>query len=68
MCNPGFFEILIFRFIDGGGWAMLNVWLAEAKKAQNNVLLVELLQVIMWLYVLIPALWCVQLPISLVVG
>ena len=33
------------RFMDAGGWPMLNLWLAEAKKTQNTALLVELLQV-----------------------
>lgn len=35
----------MFRFMDAGGWSMLNVWVAEAKKVQNKSLLIELLQV-----------------------
>lgn len=35
----------MFRFMDAGGWSMLNVWVAEAKKMQNKSLLIELLQV-----------------------
>ena len=31
--------------MDAGGWPMLNMWLVEAKKAQNTALLIELLQV-----------------------
>ena len=34
------------RFMDAGGWPMLNMWLVEAKKAQNTALLIELLQVL----------------------
>ena len=33
------------RFMDAGGWPMLNMWLVEAKKAHNIALIVELLQV-----------------------
>lgn len=33
---------------------MLNVWLAEAKKMQNNAMLVELLEVLLFLRVLFP--------------
>ena len=35
----------VYRFMDAGGWPMLNMWLVEAKKAQNTALLIELLQV-----------------------
>ena len=35
------------RFMEGGGWALLNLWLAEAKKVQNFPLVVEILQVAM---------------------
>ena len=31
--------------MDAGGWTVLNSWLAEAKRAQNNPLLLELLAV-----------------------
>ena len=34
---------VFYRFMEGGGWTMLNMWLAEAKKTQNTPLLVELL-------------------------
>lgn len=43
--NLPFSLVNMFRFMDGGGWSMLNVWVAEAKKVQNKSLLVELLQV-----------------------
>jgi len=33
------------RFMEAGGWAILNLWLAEAKKNQNLPLIVEILQV-----------------------
>ena len=36
---------LVFRFMDVGGWGVLNIWLAEAKKSQNTSMLVEILQV-----------------------
>lgn len=44
---PLLIMLLIFlcRFMDIGGWGMLNVWLAEAKKAENSSLLIELLLV-----------------------
>ena len=35
----------VYRFMDAGGWPMLNMWLVEAKKAQNTALMIELLQV-----------------------
>ena len=35
----------VCRFMDIGGWSMLNVWLTEAKKAQNTPLLTEILHV-----------------------
>lgn len=31
--------------MDVGGWPILNLWLAEAKKTQNITLMVEILQV-----------------------
>lgn len=31
--------------MEAGGWAILNLWLAEAKKNQNLPLIVEILQV-----------------------
>ena len=40
-----FIPILSVRFMDAGGWPMLNMWLVEAKKTQNIPLTVELLQV-----------------------
>ena len=36
---------LYARFMDVGGWELLNVWLSDAKKAQDTPLLLELLQV-----------------------
>lgn len=42
-CSNFFFFFV--RFMDAGGWPMLNMWLVEAKKAQNVALVVELLQV-----------------------
>ena len=32
--------------MQAGGWTVLNLWLAEAKKGHNMALLVELLQVL----------------------
>ena len=31
--------------MEAGGWTILNLWLAEAKKNQNSPLIVEVLQV-----------------------
>ena len=46
-CSVHVLDAYLFfvRFMDAGGWPMLNMWLVEAKKAQNVALIVELLQV-----------------------
>ncbi len=48
MCSQ--LEVIIImlphsRLMQAGGWTVLNLWLAEAKKGHNVPLLVELLQV-----------------------
>ena len=44
------FSLLLYvcRFM-GGGWPVLNAWLAEAKKNQDFAVLVEVLQVCMYM-------------------
>lgn len=44
------------KFMDGGGWTVLNSWLSEGKKSHNVPLLVEILQVLTKLPVTIAAL------------
>lgn len=34
-----------FRFIESGGWEVLNTWLQEAKNADNTPFLMEILKV-----------------------
>ena len=41
-----YFCVYVFdRFMDAGGWNVLNVWLSEAKRSQNNPLMLEILLV-----------------------
>lgn len=34
-----------FRFMEGGGWNLLNAWLSDGKKSQNIPFILEILQV-----------------------
>ncbi|XP_019852044.1 PREDICTED: serine/threonine-protein phosphatase 1 regulatory subunit 10-like [Amphimedon queenslandica] len=44
------------KFMEGGGWSLLNVWLSDGKKSQNVAFLLEILQVLQKLPVSIVAL------------
>lgn len=37
--------IVCFRFMEGGGWNLLNAWLSDGKKSQNIPFILEILQV-----------------------
>lgn len=39
------YKVFPRRFMEAGGWSVLNVWLSDAKKTQNGPLLAEILQV-----------------------
>lgn len=37
--------IIFLRFMEGGGWNLLNAWLSDGKKSQNIPFILEILQV-----------------------
>lgn len=49
--------IYVHSLMGLGGWAILNMWLSDSKKAQNIALLIQLMQVCMHHIIVTVCIW-----------